>query len=681
LPSFMKTVAAFAQGPYAAAVGKPAKAPPSTLQSLSDYTGIPPATLESWRLDVGTSDNAGTLLFLLTLMKAEGQAVGGYDGRVAAVDTGIAGSISPNSGGNDPTMTAVNGVYTVMWNVYLNDELKFTSTSSFTDSNDQAFTFWDFGHIDPTGAQKGKDAKGDVILYTAGDLAATMALNPNLRVLAANGYYDSVTPFLQTDIDLANMPLKDPSIRQNLAVKYYPSGHMIYLDGASRTALKADVAALYDTAVADHVLLARVRARQPKCDPYFKRAAGKAAARAAGPARPWSVPDLCKAYNWPTGLAGGGRIAIVELDGGWVRSDMDGFFSSIGQPTPNIADITVDGARNNPNQHLGTPDQDPDVEVTLDIQVAAAAYYVATGKPATIRVYWAKNELGSIAAAVRAAAADGCDTCSISWGKDEALWKEVSQQLGKDLIQEMELAAKAATDAGMAVFAASGDNDAGDGGANPVNVDVPSSCPHIIGCGGTTKTRTTETVWNDNPGQSNGEGTGGGYSNYFPQQSFQAGAPNGPGRMVPDVAANADDMTTPYEIVVHGKSDKVGGTSAVAPLYAGLFAAFGTKLGFVSPQLWANHLCFNDITEGDNGFYRARIGPDPCTGIGSPIGTKLAALFGAAAAVAAPAAAAGVVASPPIVPAGWSGTIFYEFAEGTMIKTAKVPAGRTRAKR
>ena len=135
-----------------------------------------------------------------------------------------------------------------------------------------------------------------------------------------------------------------------------------------------------------------------------------------------------------------------------------------------------------------------------------------------------------------------------------------------------------------------------------------------------------ETVWNETPGNAHGEGTGGGYSRYFPVQSFQSGAPHGPGRLVPDVAANAD-QSTGYKIVVHGAEGPVGGTSAVAPLYAGLFAAFGTKLGFVSPKLWDNHLCFNDISVGDNGHYRARIGPDACTGIGSPIGSKLAELF------------------------------------------------------
>jgi len=350
-------------------------------------------------------------------------------------------------------------------------------------------------------------------------------------------------------------------------------------------------------------------APRPKVHPYFKLAHTGPAARAARNGGPWNVPDLCHAYSWPTGLAGGGVIAIVELGGGWVQSDMDQFFHGINQPVPHITDVSVDGTQN-------TPDPGPnsaDGEVALDIEVAAAAYYVATGKPATIRMYWAQD----IASAVRAATADGCDVCSISWGADEANW-------GAQAGQDMEQAATDATAAGMVVFAASGDNDSADGGPGRANVDLPASAPHVIGCGGTSKTRTHETVWNNNPGNADGEGTGGGFSTIFkPMPPWQAGAPHGPGRMVPDIAANADPNTG-YNIVLHGVQTPIGGTSAVAPLYV---ASFGTKLGFVTPELWLNHLCFNDITQGDNGAFRARIGPDACTGLGSPIGTKLAQLL------------------------------------------------------
>ena len=354
---------------------------------------------------------------------------------------------------------------------------------------------------------------------------------------------------------------------------------------------------------------------------YFKILKPEDAAAAPAGSGPWSVTNLCTAYNWPTNLAGGGTIAIVELQGGWVQSDMNAFFQSLNQPTPQITDVSVDGTKNNPNQSVGSQD-DPDYEVALDIEVAGASYYAATGKPATIRVYWSQ----AIDTAVQKAAEDGCDVCSISWGADEAVW-------GAANVQEMESVAETATAQGMAVFAAAGDNDSSDGGPTPANVDAPASCPHVVACGGTNKTATSETVWNDNPGETNGEGTGGGYSTVFPVQSFQIGAPpappdsqSGSGRMIPDVSADADPVTG-YNVYVHGATAVVGGTSAVAPLYAGLFASFGQKLGFVSPKLWQNQDAFNDITQGGNGMYNAGPGPDPCSGIGSPIGTKIAALF------------------------------------------------------
>lgn len=325
----------------------------------------------------------------------------------------------------------------------------------------------------------------------------------------------------------------------------------------------------------------------------------------------WEVPALCTAYDWPAGLDGGGVIAIVELGGGWVQSDLDMFFKRVDQRAATVTDVSVGGIKNSPGK-----DADSDTEVALDIEVAAAAYYVATGHPAVIRVYWAND----IAPGVQAAAADGCDVCSISWGSDEANWGEAAAK-------QMEQVAAAATDKGMLVFAASGDNDSSDGGSNPANVDLPASCPHVIGCGGTSKTAAGETVWNNDPGSPSGEGTGGGFSTLFePMPSWQVGAPSGPGRMVPDVAGNADPNTG-YNIIVGGAVEIVGGTSAVAPLYSGLFASFGRKLGWVTPELWQNQVCFNDITQGDNGAYRARPGPDPCTGLGSPIGNKLAKLL------------------------------------------------------
>src|SRR3984957_818624 len=266
LGAFAEEVAQFSRTDYLAALRKVPATDSATVEKLSEYTGIDKATLLAWSLDIAGYDSRGNSLFLTTLLKSKGLALGEYDGRLTAIETGIAGKINPNSGGNDPTMTAVTGVYTTMWNVYLNEQLLYTSNSSFTDLNDQAFQYWDFSHIDPTGAQKGVDAKGNVILYTAGDLAAVMALNVDLKVLSANGFFDFVTPFYQTVLDLQQMPLVSPQVRQNLSARFYPSGHMVYLDGNSRTALKADLAKMYDATVSNSGALLRIRdlqARRP----------------------------------------------------------------------------------------------------------------------------------------------------------------------------------------------------------------------------------------------------------------------------------------------------------------------------------------------------------------------------------------------------------------------------------
>jgi carboxypeptidase C (cathepsin A) len=239
LPSFIEQVKTFARGPFAAAKATYPNVDQSIVKMLSEIIGIPSDILDNWKLD---PDIRYGTVYLSNLLQEDGLAVGAYDGRVTANDTGIAGSVSPNSGGNDPTMTAIGGIYTAMWNVYLNEELKYTCTSPFLDVNDQAFENWDFSHVDPTGAQAG----GPATLYTAGDLAASMELNPYLKVFCANGYYDAVTPFFQTVWDLENMPLGNPETRHNLVFHTYPSGHMVYLDNPSRSAMKKDLGKFYD---------------------------------------------------------------------------------------------------------------------------------------------------------------------------------------------------------------------------------------------------------------------------------------------------------------------------------------------------------------------------------------------------------------------------------------------------
>jgi hypothetical protein len=86
--------------------------------------------------------------------------------------------------------------------------------------------------------------------------------NPYLKVFTANGYYDAVTPFFQTVLNFENMPLSDPHARNNLTIHNYPSGHMVYLDNESRSAMRADLAAFYEGTRAYSPAVAARRAPQ-----------------------------------------------------------------------------------------------------------------------------------------------------------------------------------------------------------------------------------------------------------------------------------------------------------------------------------------------------------------------------------------------------------------------------------
>jgi kumamolisin len=151
----------------------------------------------------------------------------------------------------------------------------------------------------------------------------------------------------------------------------------------------------------------------------------------------------------------------------------------------------------------------------------------------------------------------------------------------------------------------------------------------VLACGGTrlqvVGETVTETVWNDG---GRGGATGGGVSDVFGRPRWQepVGVP-GSGRGVPDVAAVADPETG-YRVRVDGQDMVIGGTSAVAPLWAGICARLaqlsGQPTGLLHERLYAGVTAgaaaplLRDITEGSNGAFRAGPGWDACTGLGVP---------------------------------------------------------------
>ena len=357
--------------------------------------------------------------------------------------------------------------------------------------------------------------------------------------------------------------------------------------------------------------------------------------------------QIASFYKFPDGVDGTGQtIGIIELGGGFRQAELNTYFQQLELNPPQVTVASYpNGGANNPGTDALDPNN-PDVEVLLDIEVANA---VAPG--AKIVMYFAPDAsdqsfLNVVSAAIHDAT-NQPSILSISWGGPE-------DSGSPQFVQELNQVLQSAAQMGVTVCVAAGDNGSADFPLNDPNrpwdqhahVDFPASSPFVLGCGGTQLSTSdasiaSETVWND--GQN--DGTGGGVSRMFVLPDYQSSAgvpraanPSGPVmRGVPDVAGDAAPGTG-YQVLCDGQLfpdpnqglPPVGGTSAVAPLWAGLVArlnqALGKPVGFLNPLLYATAGTaqgFNDVTDGNNGDYSAGPGWDPCTGLGTPNGQNL----------------------------------------------------------
>lgn len=334
-----------------------------------------------------------------------------------------------------------------------------------------------------------------------------------------------------------------------------------------------------------------------------------------------SISNLFDYYKIPRDFNGNGQtIGIIELGGGYNINDLNTYFKNLGQThIPTIKSVSIDGAQNNPS------DTNSSIEVVLDIEIAGSI-----ASASTIVVYFAPNTTVGFYDAIWYATNDTINNpsiLSISWGFPEVLSYPGTLMAFDSLFSK-------AISKGMNIFVASGDNGSSDGiqNGNP-HVDFPASSPNVIGCGGTTINNisdpNSETVWHNNTGSS-----GGGYSTVFSKPSYQLNNNSNQYRGVPDVCGNADPNTG-YSIYINGQYIMVGGTSAVAPLWAGFTALLnqsnaGQSIGFLNIPFYQNQYILKDITIGNNdtvpntnNLYNASKGWDPCTGLGSINGINI----------------------------------------------------------
>ena len=347
---------------------------------------------------------------------------------------------------------------------------------------------------------------------------------------------------------------------------------------------------------------------------------------AAAASTSFTPSQLAALYNFPAGTGQDECIAIVELGGGYRTTDLQRYFTGLNVSQPRVLAASVDHGKNHPTGSGNGPDG----EVMLDIEVAGAI-----APDAKIVVYFAPNTDAGFLDAIAAAIHDTTNkpsVISISWGGPESNWTAQA-------MTAFDQAFQAAAAMGITVCVASGDNGSDDGvGDGDDHVDFPASSPFALGCGGTNlqasgTSITQEAVWNEGPG--NGA-TGGGVSGFFALPIYQEGlhvtrTQGGTQalamRGVPDVCGDADPATG-YDVRVDGQNTVIGGTSAVAPLWAGLIArinaAKARRAGFINPHLYVNASALHDVTQGNNGSFAAATGWDACTGLGSPNGQKVA---------------------------------------------------------
>ncbi len=346
---------------------------------------------------------------------------------------------------------------------------------------------------------------------------------------------------------------------------------------------------------------------------------------AASAATSFTPPQVASLYGFPASTGLGQCVALIELGGGFRPADLSTYFKGLGVGSPTVTAVSVDHAQNTPTGDANGPDG----EVMLDIEVVGAIV-----PQATIAVYFAPNTDAGFLDAITTAIHDTTNkpsVMSISWGGAESTWTSQAMTAMDDAFQ-------AAATLGITVCVASGDNGSSDGVSDGGDhVDFPASSPFALGCGGTSLKATPsvisgEVVWNDG---TSGGASGGGISAFFATPTWQAtlSAVTAAGthtplsmRGVPDISGNADPETG-YEVRVDGAASVIGGTSAVAPLWAALLARLnqssGQPAGLINPKLYQAPTALRDITSGNNGDFAATAGWDACTGLGSPNGAAL----------------------------------------------------------
>jgi carboxypeptidase C (cathepsin A) len=226
LDRFLSDVRAFAAGPYAETLEEGDALSEierrRIAQRLHTYTGLSVADIMQANLRVSPAR------FAILLLSNRSETIGRYDGRVSASSITTSGQTSDT----DPSTTAESAAFAAAVPSLLGDTLHYSRNDTYVLTSLDVNQQWDWGEAGPSGTN------------VTEDLAEAMTADPHLRILSLNGYYDLATPFFGTEYQLAHLGVS-PAVRRQIAIKYYRSGHMIFVDPKARAEMKRDLDEFY----------------------------------------------------------------------------------------------------------------------------------------------------------------------------------------------------------------------------------------------------------------------------------------------------------------------------------------------------------------------------------------------------------------------------------------------------
>jgi carboxypeptidase C (cathepsin A) len=229
LQKTVNEVREFALTEYTLALMQGAALPEATRRKIEEklarYTGLSLAYVQRCNLRLHY------MRFCKELLRHEGKTVGRLDSRFTGYDRDSAGEFFEY----DPSMAAIMGPYTAVFNGYVRRDLKFESDLPYEILTGRVWP-WNF------------DPHQNEFVNVAETLRKAITGNPFLRVFVANGYFDLATPFLATEYTFHHIDLPT-ELLGNFTMAYYEAGHMMYVHYPSLAQLKQDLAGWLVTAV------------------------------------------------------------------------------------------------------------------------------------------------------------------------------------------------------------------------------------------------------------------------------------------------------------------------------------------------------------------------------------------------------------------------------------------------